>query len=86
MSKMCSSFVQGDAQHTMRGQTSLVEAIRLACKLYKCQPKHMRNSLSLQQVRCRLWSYMRLYHNRLPGDIGLPRRTAQAHAAMFRRQ
>ena len=24
MSKMCSSFVQGDAQHTMRGQTSLV--------------------------------------------------------------
>ena len=53
MSKMCSSFVQGDAQHTMRGQTSLVEAIRLACKLYKCQPKRMRNSLSLQQVRCR---------------------------------
>ena len=33
-----------------------------------------------------LWSYMRLYRNRLPGDIGLPRRTAQAHAAMFRRQ
>ena len=33
---LCGSFVQGDAQHTMHGQTSLVEAIRLACELYKC--------------------------------------------------
>ena len=35
MSLTCSSYVQGDAQHTMSDQTSFVETICLACELYK---------------------------------------------------